>query len=81
MGILVNNTQKTTSYTFALALTDAVDKKNTHDQLYDALALTGGDWYQAKGSEPRCIQFIKKANFLICRSTRQPPRAWPRGRP
>lgn len=75
MSIPTNKTKSTTTYSFALALTEPLDKKNTHDQLYEALAKVGGDWYQPAANEQRRIQYVKKADFLICRSTHKPTAA------
>lgn len=75
MSIPTNKTKSATTYSFALALTEPLDKKNTHDQLYDALAQVGGDWYQPAVGEPRRVQYAKKAGFLICRSTHKPTAA------
>lgn len=61
------------TYTFAITLTQAVESRNVHDQLYDALLATDGSWYQSENNEPRCIQFVRKGDFLICRSIRNPP--------
>jgi len=75
MSVPASATKSVTTYSFALALTEPVDKKNTHDQLYDGLAKIGGEWYQPAAGEQRRIQYVKKADFLICRSTHQPTAA------
>lgn len=73
MNITPNKSVVAKSYMFAITLSEPIREKNTHDQLYEALLATPGNWYQAQPNEPRCIQFIRKGNFLICRSTRKPP--------
>lgn len=70
-----NPTQKAITHSFAITLTEPLDKKNIHDQLYEALAQTGGDWYQPAVDEKRRIQFVKKSEFLVCRSTHKPAAA------
>ncbi|WP_339343535.1 type I-E CRISPR-associated protein Cas6/Cse3/CasE [uncultured Psychrobacter sp.] len=70
-----NTTQKATTHSFAITLTEPLDKKNIHDQLYEALAKTDGDWYQPAENETRRIQFVKKSEFLVCRSTHKPTSA------
>lgn len=70
-------TAEATVYSFGFGLAEPLAEKNAHDQLYIALNNEKGDWYDAKGSESRRLQFIHKSNgngqeFLLCRSNAQP---------
>ncbi len=59
-------------YLFAMRLTEELNKKNAHDQLYSSLKSLGSEWYQPAKDEDRRIQFVQIGSLLACRSTVKP---------